>query len=142
MLTLAAAGAASGAGAAAAACRAGIHSVGGVKVRTYCGPASARVRQGGRLVTFQGGACKRVATVFTVSVGTVTFSRRRQFRYFRATFAGRGATFKNPIVAWQFGGRRYVLARGMLRFSGDRRRGTFSGRLARTGRFVSGSFRC
>ena len=141
-MTLAAAAATSGRGGGAAACRPGIHRVGGVKVRAYCGPAAARVRQAGRLVTFHGGSCMRVANVFTVSVGTVTFSRRPRFRYFRATVAGTGATFKNPIVAWQYAGRRFVLARGTLRLAADRRHGTFWGRLARTRGFVSGSFAC
>src|SRR5213078_3028910 len=87
---LAAALAAAGAGAAAtthsAACTAGVKTVGGATVRTFCGPAKAVVKVGGKTLHFKGGKCETLSGYYTVNLGSITLPPAKpKYLYFGLT---------------------------------------------------------
>jgi hypothetical protein len=125
----------------------------GANARTYCGPASAVVKVGGRTLTYRGGSCMRNAVAIELGIGTVILDTKdpkplpRSFgisvgRIFGlGKAAPRDGTYKSGMVAYVDAGKRYAAAGVKAVLSGGRTRGTFSGRLL-TGQTVSGSFRC
>ena len=132
---------------AATACKAGVHTVGKVTYRVYCGPASATVKTAGKTHTFRNGSCLRagITRVFTMSIGRLTMSKDKpKYSYFGVTVpsANHDGTFRRVVVTWAIGGKRYSLINAKLRLTNKQTRGSFSGRAAGKGGTVTGSFRC
>jgi hypothetical protein len=149
LLVLAAfsAAAAAAAPAATTACKPGVHTIGKVTYRVYCGPASATVKMPGKTQSFRNGSCLKVGvtSVFTMSIGTLTISKgKARYRYFGISVpsANHDGTYRRAVVSWAFGGKRYTLYNVTLRLTANRTRGTFSGRVVGRAGKATGSFRC
>jgi hypothetical protein len=140
--------AAAGTGASATtACKPGIHTVGKVTYRVYCGPASASVKVAGKTHSFRGGSCLRagVTRVFTMSIGKLTIGKGKpRYSYFGVTVptANHDGLYRRAVVTWAIGGKRYSLYNVKLRLTNGQTRGTFSGRAVGRRGTVTGSFRC
>lgn len=139
--------AASAAPARPAACKPGVHTIGKTTYRVYCGPASATVKLGRKTQSFRNGSCLRIGAtkVFTISIGTLTISKGKpKYSFFGVAVpsASHDGVYRRASIAWAYGGKRYTLYNVKLRLSGNRTRGTFSGRVVGQRRSASGSFRC
>jgi hypothetical protein len=126
-----------------ATCTAGTHSVGGATLNTYCGPAHATAKAGGKTFSFSGGQCAVSQGFFAVNIGTFTLPPVKP----RASYFGidvkppKSGTHANQIVAWQSGGQGYSVAGATVIVNAGLTGGTFSGHLL-TGGSASGSFSC
>jgi len=132
---------------AAHACKPGIHRVGKVTYRVFCGPASATVNTGGKTYTFRSGTCLRagITRVFTMSIGRLVMSKGKpKYSYFGITVpsANHDGVYRRAVVTWAIGGKRYSLSNVKLKLTNKQTRGSFSGRAFGTHRTVTGSFRC
>lgn len=153
--TLLAMGATTAAGeSATAACTSGNTTYGGVRARTYCGPASAVVKIGGRTLSYRGGSCMRNGVAIELGIGTVILDAKEPKGSLPRSFgisvgrifgigkaAPRDGTYSSVMIAFVDRGKRYASMQGKALLGGGRSRGTFTGRLL-TGEAVSGSFRC
>jgi hypothetical protein len=124
-------------------CTPSVRTVSGVTYRTFCGPARAVVRLGGRTLVFRGGSCDRGA--FTINIGTITLPPGKpKYRYFGITvFTNRDGVFEDQAVTWQLpNGRRNSLFHATVKLAGGRTRGTFTGSTLVGNVKGSGSFHC
>jgi len=147
LLALAAVATAGAGTKAAAACKPGIHTVGKVTYRVFCGPASATVKTAGKTHAFRNGSCLRagITRVFTMSIGRLTMSKGKpKYSYFGVTVpsANHDGVFRRVVVTWAIGGKRYSLSNAKLRLTNKQTRGSFSGRTVGKRGTVTGSFRC
>jgi hypothetical protein len=146
----AAALAAWGAGAAAslhtAACTAGVKTVGGANVRTFCGPAKATVKIGGKTLSFKNGKCEKLSGYYTVNIGSITLPLAKpKYSYFGLTTTKkRGGTYsvKDVPLVWQTPGKRFALWKGSVKISSSMKSGTFSGTTLEGSQKASGSWSC
>jgi len=143
LAALAAAAAVAQPGAGASACTAGVRTVGGATVRTFCGPAKATARIGSKTFHFAGGECAIEQGMFTVNIGSITLGPGKpKYPYFgldaKPPKAGAHA---NQIVSWQFAGRRYSLLPVKVVLNAGLHSGSFSGTVL-TGGSGSGTFTC
>ena len=138
----------------AAECKAGNKTYGGVRARTYCGPARAVVKIGDRTLRYRGGSCIRNRVAVELGIGTVILDSRdpnrprpRSFGISVGRIFGVGEPARHDgshdsvILAYVDGGKRHASFEATAELSGGRTRGTFTGRLL-TGEPISGSFRC
>ena len=125
------------------ACTAGVQTIGGATVRTFCGPAKATLRLGARTYVFTGGECARSGNKLAVNIGTITLGPSPKSRYFGVLVSGatHDGTFPNQIVSWQFPGKGGGLAGGKVTLSGGQTKGTFAGPVT-SGGGGSGTFTC
>jgi len=125
------------------ACTPGVHKIGGVTVRTFCGPAKATLRIGTRTYQFAGGECVRTAKMFLLNIGTITLGATPKSRYFGSLVspAAHDGTFTNQVISWQVPGKGGGLAGAKVTLSGGRTKGTFSGPVIGGGT-GSGTFTC
>jgi hypothetical protein len=146
--------AASSAGNATTACTAGQTSVAGVSYESFCGPAKATVKAGGKTLSFTNGQCQIKPQSLTVNIGSAILGSQKPAKpYFGfdvgkvggATFGGKAATadgtYSNLSVAFNANGTRYLVLRATVTLKNNRKAGTFSGSLL-TGGAASGSFSC
>ena len=137
--------AAAGHASARQACTAGVHSSGGVTYRTFCGPAHATLKVGGKTYSFKGGSCQLTGKLMSINIGTITLPPGKpKYNYFGITvFAKKGGTYSNQAVAWQFPhGKSGSLLRTTIKLAGSRKSGTFSGSPLTGGGKGVGSFGC
>jgi hypothetical protein len=126
----------------------------GVRARTYCGPATATVKVGGRTLTYRGGSCLRNGVAIELGIGTVILDPKdpkgplpRSFGISVGRIFGigrpapRDGSYSSVMVTYVEGGKRYAGASGKAVLAGGRTRGSFTARLL-TGQTVSGTFRC
>jgi hypothetical protein len=139
----AAAGPSAGAPGATAACKPGLKLEGPARVRTFCGPAQATVKVGSRTWRFSGGTCFKSPNSFLLGIGkyTLTTGSPRYRAFWVSIPALRDATYRSALVQWQVPGTNYVFETIAVRLSGQRSRGTFTGKVAGVGA-GSGSFAC
>ena len=126
-------------------CTAGVRTSGGVSYRTFCGPAHATLRLGGKTYRYSGGECERTGTSFAINLGTITLPPGSpKYRYFGiAVFTGKDGTYKEQAVALQFpGGKRASLFHAKIVLKGGRTQGTFAGKTLAGGISGSGTFHC
>ena len=125
------------------ACTPGVRTVGGAQVRTFCGPARATAKAGGKTFRFSGGQCAISRGIFTVNIGTVTITRvEPKFSYLGIDAQPpKAGAHHNQIVSWQVPGKGYSIISATVTIAAGLRSGTFSGRLL-TGGVASGSFTC
>jgi hypothetical protein len=138
----------------AAECKTRNTTYGGVRARTYCGPASAVIKIGGRTLRYRGGSCMRNRVAIELGIGTVILDPKDPKRTLPRSFgisvgrifgigepALRDGSYDSVIVAYVDRGKRYASFEAAAELGGGRTRGTFTGRLL-TGETISGSFRC
>jgi hypothetical protein len=138
----------------AADCKTRNTTYGGVRARTYCGPASAVIKIGDRTLRYRGGSCIRNRVAVELGIGTLILDSRDPNRPRPRSFGisvGRVFGFGEParhdgsydsvMLAYVDQGERYASFDATAELSGGRTRGTFTGRLL-TGETISGSFRC
>jgi hypothetical protein len=138
--------------------RCGEHTIDGVDVKTFCGPAKAVVRYQGATVQVAGGTCKRSGDSIELEVGTQVRGKTAKslpVNWFtltagtaaRAKPARTDGAYTGAIASMQRRGTPVILALGVHgSLAGGRSRGTFAGvgthdTLLPGGRF-SGSFSC
>jgi hypothetical protein len=137
-----------------AACRPGVQTIAGVKVRVLCGTARGTVRFRGQTFTYRRGECAvdPPGAMLAVRIGVEALSGPPgRFRYFGLVVVRPTRT----VFVWSAGGKAYLPAPVRVRLAPDRRSGSFSGKgvvsvtSARgaalrvyTNASVSGSFRC
>ncbi len=127
------------------ACTPGVRSAGGASYRTFCGPAHATLKAGGKLIVFKGGDCVTSSTYFTINIGTITLGicAKPRYTYFGITIFGKtDGTYTNSGVTWQFPGKGESIVHATITLSGGRSKGTFSGKQLFARTFASGSFAC
>ena len=136
--------------AARAACKPGVHTVHGEFVKVFCGPAKAVVHFGGTTMTFQSGRCSMPA-YFHLDLGTLTISGPAQSTYLGlAANTYDDGTYRSGQdggaivvhIVFQYTGKDQPTYKDTLTLRGNLTRGTFSGRLGRTGERFTGSFSC
>ena len=128
-----------------AACTSGVHTTGGVTYRTFCGPARATLKLGGKTYLFTQGVCERTGSSFTINIGSITLPPGSPtFRYFGITlFQGKDGTYTEQAVALQFpGGKRASLFHAKIVLKAGRTQGTFAGTTLAGHTPGSGTFRC
>ena len=127
--------------AARAACKPGVHTVHGEFVKVFCGPAKAVVHFGGTTMTFQSGRCSMPA-YFHLDLGTLTISGPAQSTYLGlAANTYDDGTYRSGQdggaivvhIVFQYAGKDQPTYKDTLTLRGNLTRGTFSGRLGRTG---------
>ncbi len=149
LLVLAAVGASvllgrGGAAEGASACTAGVRTVGGATVRTFCGPASATAKAGGRTFHFSGGTCAVEQGYLTVNIGAITLPPAKP----KLAYLGidvkppKAGAHANQIVSWQVPGKRYSLLPGRVVVQAGLKGGSFSGPVLGGGGAGSGTFTC
>jgi hypothetical protein len=139
-----------GAAATAAPVACGPVQIGGVTVRTWCGPAKATVKLAGKTRTIKGGACELVnyqgIKAFTVNTGRYTVPPAKpKFASFSAAGSGtKPGTYTGWLINFQTPGKQWI-----FRLQGQKvtitkaggKAGTFSGKLDGGGT-ASGSWTC
>jgi hypothetical protein len=125
----------------------------GARARTYCGPATATVKLGGRTLTYRGGSCMRNSVAIELGIGTVILDSKdpkplpRSFGISVGRIFGIGkpapkdGNYASVMIAYVDKGKRYASMQGKATLAGGRTRGSFTGKLI-TGEAVSGAFRC
>jgi len=142
------------AGVRAPSCTAGMHAVGGVNARTFCGPASATVTVGGVTYRFKGGECEKGAQYLSLDIGTVVLGQTTKPRpdyvglnvgklpLVGGTPAAHDGTFPAEALAIEHAGKSYTMVQATVTLSGGRTRGSFKGKLLTGNGTASGTFRC
>ena len=110
----------------------------------FCGPASAVVHIGGRIVRYHGGLCRKVEGAFTVNIGAlVPALRTGKPTYFGlTTHSAKPGTQRDAALGFVTGGRRYAIADQVVVLAAGLHTGTFSGRILASKTRVHGSFTC
>ena len=89
-------------------CTAGVHTVGGATVRTFCGPAHARAKVGAKTFRFSGGQCAVSNGYFTVNIGSITLGQgtKPKFAYLGIDMRpSADGVHHNQVVSWQVPGK-------------------------------------
>jgi len=125
-------------------CTAGVHTVGGATVRTFCGPAHATVKAGGKTFHFASGICAISRGIFTVNIGSITLGHvKPKFAYLGIDAQPpRAGTHRNQIASWQEPGKSYSILSATVVLNGGLKSGSFSGTLLTGGGKATGSFSC
>ncbi len=129
-------------------CTPGVHSAGGVTYRTFCGPAHATVKAGGKTYSFKGGQCSVSSGYFTINIGTISIiapgsKGKPKYTYFGLTiFAKKDGTYHDAAITWQFPGKSESIVHNTTVLGGHGSRGTFTGRLLFAHVLGTGSFHC
>jgi hypothetical protein len=131
-----------------------IHTVGGVKVRTYCGPARVTLHVRGKTYRISGGYCYRAGTAFALTAGSglagpptpASFTQRVKLPFFSISTlaAPRDGTYTKTEIQYALPGDRVsfvgtIVPRVSIRIQGGRSRGSFTGH---DGVPISGTFHC
>ena len=137
-----------------AACKAGVRQLGGIPVRTFCGPATARVHLGGKTFVFSHGNCVTTAKYVSINIGTVVLAdtTRHQPNYFGldigripgspAPPAGKDGTYRSgTVLTIVYADKSYDVLSGVAFLKGHRTHGGVTGKTF-TGQTLTGSFRC
>ena len=130
-----------------AGCTAGVKTVGGATVRTFCGPAKATVKIGGKTLHFSGGQCEKLSGFYTVNIGAITLppAKPKHMYFGFTTTKKRGGTYKifgDVTLGWETPGKRYSLGKGSVKIASSMKRGTFSGTELLSSQKASGSWSC
>ena len=125
-------------------CTAGVRTEGGATVRTFCGPARAIAKAGGKTFHFAGGVCAISRGIFTVNIGSITLGHvKPKFAYLGIDAQPpRAGTHRNQIVSWQEPGKSYSILSATVVLKAGLKGGSFSGTLFTGGGKATGSFTC
>jgi hypothetical protein len=152
------------AGAAAAptrtACTPGQSTIDGRSAMTFCGPAKATVKVGGKTYAFKGGSCIKTSTYVNVNIGTVVFGAKNQKQPYFSVLIGaypganpgtpaakKDGTYAGGLVVIRYKGKAWDLngfdKDVMVTLKKKRSAGTFKGSTHFVPRTkVTGSFAC
>ena len=125
-------------------CTAGVHTVGGATVRSFCGPAHATAKVGRKTFRFSGGQCAVSNGYFTVNIGSITLGQgvKPKFAYLGIDVRpSADGVHHNQVVSWQVPGKGYAVLGATVTVSGGMKRGSFTGN-AISGGTATGSFTC
>ena len=127
-----------------ATCSAGTKTVGGVSVRTFCGPAHATVHAGGKTLQFSGGNCSISGGMLAVNIGSITLGTGKpKYTYFGLDVnPPKAGSHAGQVVSWQTPGKRASLIPGTVVVAAGLKSGTFSGPVFGGGGTATGSFTC
>lgn len=137
------------AGATPAADACGVAQVGGVAVRTWCGPATATVTWAGKTMVVKGGSCDvtKLSGIVLVTVNTGRYTVPPAKPKARAFSAGgsdlKAGTYPSWLISFQTPGKPWTLrpSRTTVTITKGARKGTFTGVLYEGGK-VKGSWTC
>jgi hypothetical protein len=141
-LALTATALASGSPRAAAACTPGVHKIGGVNARTFCGPAKASVHLNGKTITYKNGECSKSIGLFSVNIGTIVLgSLKNKPEYFGVTAKAKAGAQTRQAIAVVHGGKTSAII-GTVTLKAGLKSGTFSGKVFGSPTKITGSFTC
>jgi hypothetical protein len=127
----------------AASCVAGVKKINGVNARTFCGPAKATVRVGGRTVVYKGGECSKSSFGWSINVGTAVLgSLTRKPEYFGLAASAKPGVQTKVTVAVVHSGKAFAVSAGTLSLKPGLKSGTFSGEVFGESTRLTGSFTC
>jgi len=128
------------------ACTPGLSKIGGFQARTFCGPAKATVRVGGKSLTFGGGQCAISQGYWTVNIGTIELGQPHKTKsYFGIALmkpSHADGTYRNVTFGFNVPGKSYLVSGGTLTLRNGGKAAGFSGTLAPGGAKVTGSVTC
>ncbi|MBA3841427.1 MAG: hypothetical protein H0X39_02205 [Actinobacteria bacterium] len=128
------------------ACTAGLSKIAGFQARTFCGPAKATAKVGGKKLSFVGGQCAVSQGFWTVNIGTIELGQPHETRsYFGiALMQSKHAdgTYRNVTFGFNVPGKSYLVSGGTLTLRSRGKAASFSGALAGGGAKVTGSVTC
>ena len=111
--------------------------------RTFCGPAHATLKIGGKKHVFnQGGNCSTDSSTWSINIGTITLKGKPNHAYFGITVFSKKAGTHGAAVTWQLHGRSHSLQNAKVTLARGLKKGTFTGKETDGGGKASGSFRC
>jgi hypothetical protein len=142
------------------ACTPGSSTIDGKSAMTFCGPAKATVKVGGKTYSFKGGACVKTAKYLNINIGTVVFGATKQKQAYFSVLIGqypganpgtkaapKDGTYGGGLVVVRYQGKAWDL-NGFdkdvkVTLKKNRTAGTFTGSTHFTPRIkVTGSFSC
>ena len=126
-----------------AACTPAIKTIGGAPARVFCGPAQATVHVGSRTYRLHGGTCIRVASGFTLNIGTLSFAAKTPPPYLGISLtSSKPGRHDRPTVALNANGKRVSLrTTSTVTLAAGAAKGSFSGRDL-SGAAIRGTFSC
>jgi hypothetical protein len=111
--------------------------------RTFCGPASAKLKDGGKTYSFKGGSCSVEGSNWSINIGTIALSGTPKHSYFGITvFGKKPGKYTTGVVSWQFPGKHGSLYKTTVTLASGLKKGTFSGTDILGGGKGTGSFSC
>jgi glucose/arabinose dehydrogenase len=132
-------------------CLPGVHHLGPVAERTYCGKASAQVTLPGHHATFHQGSCRKTSDYFRINIGTLVSDNVSQHpAYFElvvgkisagGTPAGHDGKFSDGAFRFVINGVVRTFDHASVTLKSNRTKGTFSAPLVGGGT-ASGTFSC
>ncbi len=135
-------------------CKAGERKLNGVPARTFCGPATARIRIGGKTFVFAQGNCVATPQYVSINIGTVVLGQtsRHQPNYFgldigRIPGSGSpparkdGSYRSGTVLTVVYADKSYDVLSGVATLQGHRTRGTIRGNTF-SGQALTGTFDC
>jgi hypothetical protein len=126
----------------AATCTPGVHKVGGVNARTFCGPAKASVRLNGKAVSYKSGECSNTIGLFSVNIGTVVLGNlKNKPEYFGVTAKAKAGVQAQQAIAVVHSGKSRAII-GTVTLKAGLKSGTFSGKVFGSPKKITGSFTC
>jgi hypothetical protein len=128
------------------ACTPGVVKKGGVTYRTFCGPAHATIKYGGKTYSFKGGSCGITSLGWGLNIGTAALGNAKpKYDYFGVAVIGKKkpGTYKHQTVAWSFSnGTRGALRGATVTLKSGLKSGSFVGTVMGAGGPASGTFSC
>jgi hypothetical protein len=135
-------------------CKSGVRKLNGVPAQTFCGPATARIRIGGKTFVFAQGNCVATRRYVSINIGTVVLGRttRHQPNYFgldigRIPGSGSpparkdGSYRSGTVLTVEYADKSYDVLSGVATLQGHRTRGTIRGNTF-SGQALTGTFHC
>jgi hypothetical protein len=124
-------------------CTPAVKTVAGAPARVFCGPAQATVHVGSRTFRLHGGSCVRLASGFTLNIGTLSFAAKTLPPYLGISLtSSKPGRHARPTVALTSGGKRITLrTTSAVTLGAGAAKGSFSGRDL-SGAAVRGTFSC
>ncbi len=150
LLSLLVAASAAATGQARSATGCGVKQVGGVTVRTWCGPAKAAASVGGKKIAIKGGSCSvtKVSGIalFAITVGRYTVPPGKP-KFASVSASGsdlKPGTYRYWVINFQTPGKQWTLKPTTTRVTITKgaRRGTFVGTTYEGGKKAKGSWTC
>ena len=110
--------------------------------RTYCGPAKATLKVGGKKYLFRGGNCKISNGNWLLNIGTITLVGKPKYRYLGITVFSRKPGKHSAAVSYQLQGKTKSLRNAYVTLARGLKKGTYTGKVTPGGGKASGSFTC
>ena len=110
--------------------------------RTFCGPARATFKVGGKTIHFnEGGNCSTDSSTWTLNIGTIALKGKPKKAYFGITVFSKKPGKHGAAVTWQLHGQSHSLINAEVTLAKGLKKGTFTGTDPGVGK-ATGSFSC